>query len=107
MLNLRTQFQAGGMCLLRGAGVSETVGQRWAGCVAVKGHIQRIGDAVLARAAEVIDQQVARQGGNPGLEAALVRVEAGKVAVELEEDLLRQVLGVCRRSRKPVADGID
>src|ERR1019366_10068233 len=34
-------------------------------------------------------------------------VEAGQIAVELEEDVLGQVLGVRGRSREPVADGIN
>ena len=55
----------------------------------------------------MVHQQVARQRRQPGLEVALLRVEAGQVAVKLQEDVLGQVLGVRGRSGKPVADAVD
>ena len=69
--------------------------------------VERVGGAVQPRAAEVVDQQVAGQGRDPGLEAALLGVEAGQVAVELEEDVLGQVFGVGGRAGEAVADGVD
>ena len=36
-----------------------------------------------------------------------MRVEAGQVAVKLEEDVLGQVFGVAGRAGKPVADGVN
>ena len=55
----------------------------------------------------MVDEEVARQGGDPGLEAALLGVEAGQIAVELEEDVLGQVLGVGGGAGEAVADGVD
>jgi hypothetical protein len=44
----------------------------------------------------VVHEQIARQRGEPGLKAALGSVKAGEVAMDLEEDVLRQVFGVGR-----------
>ncbi len=54
----------------------------------------------------MIDQQVAGQGGDPGMEAALGRVEAAQVAVELDEDVLGQVFGVMGGGREAVAEAV-
>ena len=55
----------------------------------------------------MVDQQVARQRRNPCLEAALLGIEAVQIAVDLEEDVLGQVLGVAGRVGEAVADGVD
>ena len=55
----------------------------------------------------MVDEEVAGEGGDPGLEAALEGVEAGEVLVELEEDVLGEIFGVGGRSGETVADGVD
>ncbi len=55
----------------------------------------------------MIDEQVAGEGRDPGLEAAFLEVEAGKVLVELEEDVLGEVFGVAAGAGEAVADGVD
>ena len=54
----------------------------------VPAGVDRVRYPLLAGAAEVIDQQVAGQGGDPGGEAALGGVEAAQVSIELDEDIL-------------------
>ena len=54
----------------------------------------------------MIDQQVAGQGGDPGVEAALGRVEAAQVGVELDEDVLGQVFGVMGGGGETVAEAV-
>ncbi len=56
---------------------------------------------------KVASQEVAGEGGDPGLEAALLSVEAGEVFIELEEDFLREVFCVVAGAGETVADGID
>ena len=87
------------MGLLGGSGVGEAVGHGGAVLFAVVGGVEGVGGAVEAGAAEVIDEKVASEGGDPGLEAALLEVEAGEILVELEEDVLREVFGVGCLSR--------
>src|SRR5947209_12674661 len=72
-----------------------------------RGRVQRVGDAVLLGLAEMIDQQIPRDGRNPGYERALRAVIARQRAVHLDKDFLRQVLGVVGGSRESVADVID
>ncbi len=69
--------------------------------------VERVAGAVEPGAAEVIDQEIAGQRGDPGLEAALLGVEGGEVAVDLEEDVLGEVLGVGGGVGEAVADGVD
>ena len=69
--------------------------------------VDRVGRPLLAGAAEVIDQQVAGQGGDPGVEAALGRIEAAQVGVELDEDILGQVFGVMGGGGEAVTEGVD
>src|ERR1700730_2264994 len=88
-------------------GVGETLGHGGAVLLAVEGGVHGVGGAFEAGTAEVVDEQVAGQRRNPGLEAAFEGVEAGEVLVELEEDVLGQVLGVTGRAGEAVADGID
>ena len=95
------------MVLLGGPGVGEAVGHGGAVLFAVEGGVQGVGGAVEAGAAEVVDEEVAGEGGDPGLEAALLGVEAGEVLVELEEDVLGEVLGVGAGAGETVADGVD
>ena len=66
-----------------------------------------LGGSIEPGASEVVDEEVAGQGGDPGLEAALKGVEAGEVLVELEEDVLGEVLGVGGGAGETVADGVD
>jgi hypothetical protein len=55
----------------------------------------------------VVHQEVTGEGGDPGLEAALLGVEAAEVLIELEEDFLSEVLGIVAGTGEPVADGVD
>ena len=95
------------MLHLRGPVVGQPVGEGGAVGVTVEADVEGAGGPFEPVAAEVIDQQIAGEGGQPGLEAALLEVEAGEVLVELEEDLLGQVFGIAVRAGEPVADGID
>ena len=74
---------------------------------APRAGVQGVGGTVEAGAAEVVDEEVAGEGGDPGLEAAFLGVEAGEVAVELEEDVLGEVFGVGGGAGEAVADGVD
>ena len=94
-------------CLLGGPGVGEAVGHGGAVLFAVEGGVEGVTCSVEAGAAEVIDEEVAGQGGDPGLEAALLGVEAGEILVELEEDVLGEVFGVGAGAGEAVADGVD
>src|ERR1700728_218191 len=89
----------------RATGVDEGV---WPGrvCALVPAGIERIGDPLLARAAKVINQQIARQGRDPGGEAALGRIESAQVGVDLDEDVLGQIFGIVRGSRESVAERV-
>jgi len=69
--------------------------------------VDGVGYPLVPRAAEVVYEQIARERGDPGLEAAPPQVEAGEIVVELEEDLLREVFGVGSRAGEAVADGVD
>ena len=87
------------MVLLGGPGIGEAVGHGVTILFAVKGGVEGVGGAVETGAAEVVDEEVAGQGSDPGLEAALLGVKAGEVFVELEEDLLGEALQRRCRSR--------
>ena len=95
------------MGLLGGSGVCEAVGHGGAVFFAVVGGVERVGGAVEAGAAEVIYEKVSSEGGDPGLEAALLEVEAGEILVELEEDVLGEVFGVGAGAGEAVADRVD
>ena len=69
--------------------------------------IERVGDAVLLGLAEVVHQQVASDGRNPGYKGTLGAVIAGQRAVHLDKDFLGQVFGVVGRSRETIANVID
>ena len=56
--------------------------------------VERIGDAVLLGFAEMVDQQVAGDGGDPGDERSLGAVVGWERAVNLDEDFLGEVFGV-------------
>ena len=78
-------------------------------CVFVLGRrrIDRVGHAILLALAEVVDQQVSRDGGYPGHEGPAFDVIGLQGAVHLDEDLLGEVLGVVARARKAIADVVD
>jgi hypothetical protein len=107
ILDADFEFEAGDVMLLGGSGVGEPVGHGGAVLFAVEGSVEGVGGAVQAGAAEVIDQEVAGEGRDPGLEAALLGVEAGEVPVELEEDVLGEVFGVGAGACEAIADGVD
>ncbi len=99
VLDADLELEAGDVVLLRGPGVGQAVGHGGAVFFAVEGGVEGVGGAVEPGAAEVVDEEVAGESGDPGLEAALLGVEAGEVLVELEEDVLSEVFGVGSRSR--------
>ena len=101
------ELETGDVLLLRGPGVGEPVGHGGTIFFAVEGGIEGLGGALEAGAAEVVDQEIAGEGGDPGLEAALLGVEAGQVLVELEKDLLGEVFCVAAGAGEAVADGVD
>jgi len=55
----------------------------------------------------MIDQQVPGESCNPGLETSLGEIECRQVAVNFQEDFLRQILGVVRRAGKAVAKSVN
>ena len=65
--------------------------------------VERAGRPLVSGPAEVIDQQVARHGGDPDGEAAARGVKAGEVGVDFEENVLRKVFGVCGVAGEAVA----
>src|ERR1700685_1721387 len=69
--------------------------------------VDGVGEAVLLGFAEVIDEQVAGDGGDPGDERAFGVVVGCERAVHLDEDLLGEVFGVVGRSGEAVADVVD
>ncbi len=66
-----------------------------------------IGNAVQLRPPVVIDQEVARQPGEPGGEGALTGAVAPQVTEDAQEDLLREILGLAVVSGEAVAHGVD
>ena len=95
------------MLLLVGTRIGELVSQGRRLCIAVEAGVEGIGRTVHAGATEMVDQKVARKGGNPGAEAAAQHVKACQIAVELEEDLLREIFGVERGAGEPITDTVD
>src|ERR1700756_5176281 len=73
----------------------------------VPARVHRVSYALLLCSAEMIDQQITGQGRNPRLEAAPAQIECSEVPVNLDEDVLRQVLGIMRRAGKAVAKRVD
>src|SRR5271169_6486843 len=71
------------------------------------GGVERVGDAVLLGFAEMIDQQVAGNGGDPGDERTFGAVIGGEGAVHLDEDFLGEVFGVGGGSSEAEADVVD
>ena len=67
-------------------------------------RVHRVGHPVLLGLAEMVHQQVAGNGRNPGDERAFRCVIARKRAVHLDENFLRQVLGVVGRAGEAIAD---
>jgi hypothetical protein len=107
VLDADLEFEAGDVLFLGLAGVGETVGHGGAVVLAVEGSVEGLAGAVEAGAAKVVDQEVAGECGDPGLEAALLGVEAAEVLVELEEDFLGEVFGVVAGAGETIADGVD
>jgi len=58
--------------------------------------VHRIARPLQPALAKVVDQQVARQGRDPGIEAALRAIEVLQVAIQLQEHVLRQVFRIVR-----------
>src|SRR2546425_13223608 len=69
--------------------------------------VDGIGHAVLLGLAEVVDQQVAGDGGDPGDEGAFGVVVAGQRAVHLDEDLLGAAFGVVAGAGETVTDVVN
>src|ERR1017187_6021177 len=66
-------------------------------------RIQRIRDPLAFTLAEMVDQQIARNGSYPSHERALTRVIGVQSPVHLDEDLLGKVLRVLGVPGKAVA----
>jgi hypothetical protein len=107
VLDADFEFEAGDVLLLGGAGIGEAVGHGGAVLFAVEAGVEGVAGAVQAGPAKVIHQEVAGEGGDPGLEAALLGIEAGQVLIKLEEDLLSEVFGIIAGAGETVADGVD
>ncbi len=71
------------------------------------GVVDGSGDTVLFTAAEVVDEEIAGQGGQPGLKAAFLDVKAPEVAVGLEEDVLGEVFSVGCGAGEAIADSVN
>src|ERR1019366_2394416 len=69
--------------------------------------IQGIRDSVAFAFAEMIDQQVAGNGRDPGHERALARIVGIQGAVHLDKDLLSEILRVAGIAGKAVADVVN
>ena len=93
--------------LLRGTRVGEAVSHGGAVFFAAEGGVEGVRGAIEPGAAEVIDEEIACERGDPGLEAALLEIEAREILVELEEDVLGEVFGVGGGAGEAVADGVD
>jgi hypothetical protein len=107
VLDADFEFEAGDVLFLGLAGVGEPVGHGGAVVLAVEGGIEGLAGAVEAGAAKVVHQEVAGEGGDPGLEAALLGVEAAEILIELEEDFLSEVFSIIAGAGEAVADGVD
>src|SRR3984885_15989937 len=69
--------------------------------------IQRIGHAILLAFAEVIDQQVARDGGYPSHERPSFDVVGLKGTIHFNENFLGEILGIVARAGKAIADVVN
>ncbi len=87
--------------------IGELVGHGGRVRIAVEAGVERVGCAIHTGATEVIDQKVAREGRDPGIEAAALEVEAGEVAIKLEKDLLGEIFGVRGAAGEAIADAVD
>ena len=101
------QFETGDVMLLRWPVVGQPVSHGRTILFSGKTRVEGVAGAVEAGAAEVVHEEVAGEGCDPGLEAALLGIEAGEILVELEEDLLGEVLGIRAGAGEAVADGVD
>jgi hypothetical protein len=101
------ELEAGDVLFLGWPGVGEPVGHGGTVVLTVEAGIKGIAGAVEAGAAKVVHQEIAGEGGDPGLEAALLRVEAAEVLVELEEDFLCKVFCIIAGASEAVADGVN
>src|ERR1700756_1790680 len=70
-------------------------------------RIHRIRDPVLLGLAEMIHQQVARHGRQPGHERTTLHVVGAQSAIHLNEHFLGEILRVIRRPRETIADIVD
>ena len=95
------------MLFLGGPGIGEAVGHGRAVFFAVEAGVEGVAGAVQAGTTKVVHQEVAGEGGDPGLEAALLGVEAAEVLIELEEDFLSEVFGIVAGAGEAIADGVD
>ncbi len=78
---------------------------KWLGIFMFGGRgIQRIRDPVALTLAEMVDQQVAGNGGDPGHKRTLARIICIESPVHLDKDLLGEVLRIVGVTSKPVAD---
>src|SRR5215470_7721418 len=69
--------------------------------------VNGVRDPVLLGFAEVIDEEVAGHGGDPGHKGAALHVVGAERAVHLDEDFLGKVLGVVGGAGETVADVVD
>src|SRR5262249_14863412 len=70
-------------------------------------RVVRLLQLLLAAPAVVVDRLVAGHGPEPGPEGPMDRLVAIECLVHLDEDLLRQVLGLVDASREAVGDAED
>ena len=71
------------------------------------GAIQRIRHSIALTLAEMVDQQISRDGGDPGHKRTLTGVIGTQGAVHLDKDFLGEVLCGFAVARKAVADVIN
>src|SRR5713101_7444180 len=91
----------------RPAFVLDLVAQRHRVLVFGRGCVQRVGHAILLALAEVVHQQVAGDGGDPGHEGAALDVVGTQRTEHLDEDFLGKILGVVARTGEAIADVVD
>ena len=101
------EFETGYVMFLGWPRIGQPLGHGGTVFFAVEGGVEGVAGAVEAGAAEVVDEEVPGQRSDPGLEAALLGIKAGKVLVELQEDVLRKVFRIGGGSREAVADSVN
>jgi hypothetical protein len=107
VLDADFEFEAGDVLFLGRPGIGETVGHGGAVLFTVEAGVEGVAGSVQAGTTKVVHEEVAGEGSDPSLEAALLGIETAQVLIELEEDFLSEVFGIVAGAGEAVADGVD